>query len=154
MNNTGCSCINTLKKLQASEAINQGMEITPTRIINTITHLSDVAAYLFKVLRRKPFMRIGGCSCKPGTSGIQIGMCSGGGSLTQQRARMSQSYRKTLEKWLHGGYMNLKEKSLTSKLIAKSQCIHWRRGWDSNPRYLAVRLISSQVHSTTLPPLL
>ena len=29
----------------------------------------------------------------------------------------------------------------------------WRRGWDSNPRYLAVRLISSQVHSTTLPPL-
>ena len=30
----------------------------------------------------------------------------------------------------------------------------WRRGWDSNPRYLAVRLISSQVHSTTLPPLL
>lgn len=30
---------------------------------------------------------------------------------------------------------------------------HWRRGWDSNPRYLAVRLISSQVHSTTLPPL-
>ena len=30
---------------------------------------------------------------------------------------------------------------------------YWRRGWDSNPRYLAVRLISSQVHSTTLPPL-
>src|SRR5262249_45883886 len=29
----------------------------------------------------------------------------------------------------------------------------WRRGWDSNPRYIAVRLISSQVHSTTLPPL-
>ena len=31
---------------------------------------------------------------------------------------------------------------------------NWRSGWDSNPRYLAVRLISSQVHSTTLPPLL
>ena len=31
--------------------------------------------------------------------------------------------------------------------------VFWRRGWDSNPRYLAVRLISSQVHSTTLPPL-
>src|SRR5690349_13885859 len=30
----------------------------------------------------------------------------------------------------------------------------WRRERDSNPRYLAVRLISSQVHSTTLPPLL
>jgi membrane-bound lytic murein transglycosylase F len=30
----------------------------------------------------------------------------------------------------------------------------WRRGWDSNPRYgKTVRLISSQVHSTTLPPL-
>lgn len=30
----------------------------------------------------------------------------------------------------------------------------WRRGWDSNPRYgVTVRLISSQVHSTTLPPL-
>jgi hypothetical protein len=30
----------------------------------------------------------------------------------------------------------------------------WRRGWDSNPRYgETVRLISSQVHSTTLPPL-
>jgi hypothetical protein len=34
-----------------------------------------------------------------------------------------------------------------------SFCI-WRRGWDSNPRYaIHVRLISSQVHSTTLPPL-
>ncbi len=31
---------------------------------------------------------------------------------------------------------------------------NWRRGWDSNPRYgETVRLISSQVHSTTLPPL-
>jgi membrane-bound lytic murein transglycosylase F len=31
---------------------------------------------------------------------------------------------------------------------------YWRRGWDSNPRYgKTVRLISSQVHSTTLPPL-
>jgi hypothetical protein len=30
----------------------------------------------------------------------------------------------------------------------------WRRGWDSNPRYGGtVRLISSQVQSTTLPPL-
>src|SRR5437879_3241813 len=30
----------------------------------------------------------------------------------------------------------------------------WRRGRDSNPRYGdTVRLISSQVHSTTLPPL-
>ena len=29
----------------------------------------------------------------------------------------------------------------------------WRRGRDSNPRNLTVRLISSQVHSTTLPPL-
>ncbi len=29
----------------------------------------------------------------------------------------------------------------------------WRRGWDSNPRYLAVRLISNQVRSTTPPPL-
>ncbi len=31
---------------------------------------------------------------------------------------------------------------------------HWRRGRDSNPRYVSVRLISSQVQSTTLPPLL
>src|SRR5688572_5043361 len=31
---------------------------------------------------------------------------------------------------------------------------NWRRGRDSNPRYaINVRLISSQVHSTTLPPL-
>ena len=30
----------------------------------------------------------------------------------------------------------------------------WRRGRDSNPRYLAAHLISSQAHSTTLPPLL
>ena len=37
----------------------------------------------------------------------------------------------------------------------KGPCLlaSWRRGWDSNPRYLAVRLISSQVHSATLPPL-
>lgn len=35
-----------------------------------------------------------------------------------------------------------------------SSCI-WRRGGDSNPRYaINVCLISSQVHSTTLPPLL
>ena len=30
----------------------------------------------------------------------------------------------------------------------------WRRGRDSNPRYLAVHPISSRAHSTTLPPLL
>lgn len=42
-------------------------------------------------------------------------------------------------------------------LDSKSRAFHriWRRGWDSNPRYgETVRLISSQVHSTTLPPLL
>ena len=33
------------------------------------------------------------------------------------------------------------------------RALFWRRGWDSNPRYLTVRLISSQVHSATLPPL-
>ena len=41
-------------------------------------------------------------------------------------------------------------KSMTGKT---GTCTDWRRGWDSNPRYLAVRLISSQVHSATLPPL-
>ena len=30
----------------------------------------------------------------------------------------------------------------------------WRRGRDSNPRYLSVRWFSRPVHSTTLPPLL
>ena len=29
----------------------------------------------------------------------------------------------------------------------------WQRGWDSNPRYLAVQLISSQSPSTTRTPL-
>ncbi len=32
--------------------------------------------------------------------------------------------------------------------------ISWRRGRDSNPRNLAVHLISNQTQSTTLPPLL
>ena len=32
-------------------------------------------------------------------------------------------------------------------------CVEWRRGRDSNPRLVAQRLISSQVQSTTLPPL-
>ena len=31
--------------------------------------------------------------------------------------------------------------------------IKWRRGWDSNPRYLAVHLISSQAPSTSRTPL-
>ena len=31
--------------------------------------------------------------------------------------------------------------------------LHWRRGWDSNPRYVAVYLISSQAPSTTRPTL-
>ena len=31
--------------------------------------------------------------------------------------------------------------------------VTWRRGRDSNPRYLAVHLISNQTQSTTLPPL-
>jgi hypothetical protein len=36
----------------------------------------------------------------------------------------------------------------------ESSNLRWRRGRDSNPRYGdTVRLISSQVHSTTLPPL-
>ena len=29
----------------------------------------------------------------------------------------------------------------------------WRRGWDSNPRYVAAHLISSQTPSTTRTPL-
>ena len=60
---------------------------------------------------------------------------------------------KTRYRWLHGGYMGHKEKKFTPKLIAMNPYVYWRRGWDSNPRYLAVRLISSQVHSATLPPL-
>ena len=42
---------------------------------------------------------------------------------------------------------------LSAKKMPLTGHLFWRRGWDSNPRYLAVRLISSQVHSTTLPPL-
>lgn len=43
-----------------------------------------------------------------------------------------------------------KPRSLTTCGVS----VFWRRGWDSNPRYgKTVRLISSQVHSTTLPPL-
>src|ERR1035437_11019677 len=38
-------------------------------------------------------------------------------------------------------------------LIASWKLGYWGREWDSNPRYLAVRLISSQVHSATLPSL-
>ncbi len=49
--------------------------------------------------------------------------------------------------------MELKSKTpQVSRLAGFS--VSWRRGWDSNPRYgKTVRLISSQVHSTTLPPL-
>ncbi len=32
--------------------------------------------------------------------------------------------------------------------------IHWRRGWDSNPRWLAPRRFSRPVYSSTLAPLL
>ena len=35
----------------------------------------------------------------------------------------------------------------------QNQLIDWRRGRDSNPRYLAAHPISSRAHSTTLPPL-
>src|SRR5574343_1790006 len=52
---------------------------------------------------------------------------------------------------------NAQEKSHIHQAASDSRiwlCFEpWRRGRDSNPRYLAVRLISNQVHSTTLPPL-
>ena len=37
---------------------------------------------------------------------------------------------------------------------AREPWIYWRRGWDSNPRYIAAHLISSQAPSTTRTPLL
>src|SRR5690606_27759438 len=47
-----------------------------------------------------------------------------------------------------------KTKGPARGLVVSKGMIPWRRGWDSNPRYgETVRLISSQVHSTTLPPL-
>ncbi len=46
-----------------------------------------------------------------------------------------------------------RQKAKNPKRINHLGFCFWRRGWDSNPRYLAVRLISSQVQSTTLPPL-
>ena len=45
----------------------------------------------------------------------------------------------------------LKTGNLSECLIFK---VTWRRGRDSNPRNLAVHLISNQTQSTTLPPLL
>lgn len=37
--------------------------------------------------------------------------------------------------------------------IFQSPKFQWQRGWDSNPRYLSVQLISSQSPSTTRTPL-
>ena len=65
--------------------------------------------------------------------------------------------------WLHGTKpctavckqsVNAKQrKKPTTNSVAGFLYLAWRREWDSNPRYLAVRLISSQVHSATLPSL-
>lgn len=50
-----------------------------------------------------------------------------------------------------------KKKPLISQglLVFTGQCriFYWRRGRDSNPRYVAVHLISSQAPSTTRTPL-
>ena len=49
---------------------------------------------------------------------------------------------------------NKKQKKKTSKQNARKPWDIWRRGWDSNPRYIAAHLISSQAPSTTRTPLL
>ena len=41
-----------------------------------------------------------------------------------------------------------------SLALERSELSSWRRGRDSNPRYLAVHCISNAARSTTLPPLL
>ena len=41
-----------------------------------------------------------------------------------------------------------------SLALERSELSNWRRGRDSNPRYLAVHCISNAARSTTLPPLL
>ena len=40
-----------------------------------------------------------------------------------------------------------------NSFIQTKKHFNWRRGRDSNPRYLAAHPISSRAHSTTLPPL-
>src|ERR1035437_5024099 len=55
--------------------------------------------------------------------------------------------------WLHRGYTRHRKEKSQFRRNGLKPWYYWRRGWDSNPRYLAVRLISSQVQSTTLPPL-
>jgi hypothetical protein len=40
-----------------------------------------------------------------------------------------------------------KQKRLAAKFIATNPYAYWRRGRDSNPRYLTVRLISSRTKS-------
>ena len=65
----------------------------------------------------------------------------------------------------HGlSLLHLKQGSALGNFAAKTNInpllqefyvkLSWRRGRDSNPRNLAVHLISNQTQSTTLPPLL
>ena len=46
----------------------------------------------------------------------------------------------------HGAGLSSKKGLCTAETLTT-----WRKRWDSNPRYLSVRLISNQVHSATLP---
>ena len=54
---------------------------------------------------------------------------------------------------MHSGNSDSVSSSFTSLMKFWQSLTKWRRGRDSNPRYLTAHLISSQAHSTTLPPL-
>ena len=79
-----------------------------------------------------------GFLCRPDGKAVAGQSLDGGGSTRKQ------------PKYLRYVFWYVNYKYLYKSLIHIGI---WRRGWDSNPRYLAVRLISSQVHSATLPPL-
>ena len=54
---------------------------------------------------------------------------------------------------LHGLWKRLELTNKRASHYRLTLCFYWRRGRDSNPRYVAVHLISSQAPSTTRTPL-
>ncbi len=56
-------------------------------------------------------------------------------------------------KTLEAGGIQKARKHQGYKKAINGEHLYWRRGWDSNPRYLAVNTLSKRARSATLPPL-
>ena len=85
----------------------------------------------------------------------EIRMSSGAAPLLRINGKSRKSHRGVqvglLGRYFLSGRFGKDQRLLRAKFLTGPA--GWRRGRDSNPRYLSAHPISSRAHSTTLPPL-